>query len=427
MHTARVRLPLDTPLTRHIAPKTTAPAREKNNSFDVESTAVLHLTGLISSDGKTHYTQVNDTMKTAFTALSTLTPGNLIEVVAYTQPPPALLIVLEAVCVLVGEEPGWVTAKNLLKRRDFIPAVALSTIENIPFARIRKCRSRGYLRNPLMNIERVSAVSKVGAALLLWVQAIDAAAPPAGPVVGGTGSVGSITYSDSTNPTNPNITINSNSNSNSNSSSSKNSNSAARVVKNTGITSSTTQRFLRNLQQKKGFPITKNISSTTVVLSKSSAISKESSSSYTVEVTPTLWNNCDDFRSPSSLAKNILGCVASSSSTSISSSYGDGNGNGNGNGDDDDDDDDDDEKEQDKSYVEEVEIDNDDHDNDGHDDDDEDKDTDGSIYNIYSNDDDDDEDERQKVPLSDEQKGDDYAIIQAMQNVLDEQGPIYEE
>ena len=79
----------------------------------------------------------------AFEALSAITPQMIKETVAFVKPPPALLAVLEGVCVLVGEDPGWVVARNLLKRRDFIPALALSSVENIPFPRIRKASHVG--------------------------------------------------------------------------------------------------------------------------------------------------------------------------------------------------------------------------------------------------------------------------------------------
>ena len=176
--TRTVRTPLDKPLARHMAEKTTAP-RPVKSALDIETTSIVQLSGLAGPDG-TKLVGVASNMSRAFEALSAVTPHMIKEASSFVRPPAALLAVMEAVCVLVGEEPGWVVAKNLLKRRDFVPALALSSHENIPFARIRKFRSRGYLKNPLLDVDRLRTSSPLWAALLMWVLAIDAAAPAGG-------------------------------------------------------------------------------------------------------------------------------------------------------------------------------------------------------------------------------------------------------
>jgi len=54
------RAPLDKPLARNIAEKTTAP-RPLSSSFDIESTAIVQLSGLVGHDG-TRYVGVDDAM-----------------------------------------------------------------------------------------------------------------------------------------------------------------------------------------------------------------------------------------------------------------------------------------------------------------------------------------------------------------------------
>ena len=51
-------------------------------------------------------------------------------------PPGTVLKVAEAICVLVGEEPGWVRCQKLLSRRDFFPTLARSTSSSVPIARL---------------------------------------------------------------------------------------------------------------------------------------------------------------------------------------------------------------------------------------------------------------------------------------------------
>ncbi len=187
------RAPLDAPLQRLIAEKTTAPKMEAA-SFNVNDMSILQLSGLVSPDGSQSYIGVDPTMAAAFEALGKVSIASIREIAAYRQPPPLVEMVMEAVCILVGEDPGWVTCQRLLKRRDFFPALAVSTIDNIPFARIKKFRSRHFLKNPIFNAEQALNTCGVAAhALCLWVLAIDSAAPPA-PTVS--------TYPDSTSPNN---------------------------------------------------------------------------------------------------------------------------------------------------------------------------------------------------------------------------------
>ena len=187
------RAPLDAPLQRLIAEKTTAPKMEAA-SFNVNDMSILQLSGLVSPDGSQSYIGVDPTMAAAFEALGKVSIASIREIAAYRQPPPLVEMVMEAVCILVGEDPGWVTCQRLLRRRDFFPALAVSTIDNIPFARIKKFRSRHFLKNPIFNAEQALNTCGIAAhALCLWVLAIDSAAPPA-PTVS--------TYPDSTSPNN---------------------------------------------------------------------------------------------------------------------------------------------------------------------------------------------------------------------------------
>ena len=110
----------------------------------------------------------HDPMFPAIEAFSLLTPEHLREVWSIKVPGPSLLALLEGICVLVGEEPGWVNSKKLLKRKDFIPSLAQATEEHIPLTRIRMFRSRNYLAQAKNNQE-----FDLQKALLIWAQLID--------------------------------------------------------------------------------------------------------------------------------------------------------------------------------------------------------------------------------------------------------------
>jgi len=176
IYRSKGRKPLDAPLERNIALKTTAPKINRNEIFNINDLSVLQLSGLISSNGEKLY-GVDNTMLTSFEYLSKIKINDIKEFASLCQPPLICRNIMDSVCILVGEDTGWVSAKKLLKRRDFFPALAVSNIENIPFARIKKFRSKNYFQNPQFNSD-VSEISKVAHALLLWVLAIDSSAPP---------------------------------------------------------------------------------------------------------------------------------------------------------------------------------------------------------------------------------------------------------
>ena len=174
------RAPLDAPLQRRVAEKTTAPQPMEQPSFNINDMSVLQLSGLVSADGSESYIGVDPTMSAAFEALSKVNIASIREVAGLRKPSNLVELIMEAVCILVGEDQGWVTAQRLIKRRDFFPALAVSTVDNIPFARIKKFRSRKFLKNPSFNAEQAFCVGGVAVqALCLWVLAIDSAAPPA--------------------------------------------------------------------------------------------------------------------------------------------------------------------------------------------------------------------------------------------------------
>jgi dynein heavy chain len=111
---------------------------------------------------------------------------------SFTQPPPAVRTVLEAVCVMFGEKEGWDNAKKLLSKTDFMDMIKSFDRDNIPEARLKKLR-KTYLTQDNMNpevmgdaeptgnkasspgcyVQVVSKVSKAATGLCLWCRAMD--------------------------------------------------------------------------------------------------------------------------------------------------------------------------------------------------------------------------------------------------------------
>ncbi len=98
------------------------------------------------------------------------------ELASCKTPPGVVLKVGEAICVLVGEEPGWVRCQKLLLRRDFLPTLARSTSSTVPAARLKKFRAQYLAPGDFPSVTQCAKVSDVAAALCRWALAIEATA-----------------------------------------------------------------------------------------------------------------------------------------------------------------------------------------------------------------------------------------------------------
>jgi hypothetical protein len=120
--------------------------------------------------------QVHPHMIPALEAVSGVQRAAVRELASFTMPPPVVLRVMEGVCVLVGEEPGWVTAKKLLSRRDFFPTLAMCSADRVPLARVKKFRKQ-YVDNGVYPTPDEAAKASIASrALCMWARAIESCA-----------------------------------------------------------------------------------------------------------------------------------------------------------------------------------------------------------------------------------------------------------
>ena len=107
----------------------------------------------------------------AIAALDALDKKDITEVKSFAKPPPAVQLVMEAVCILLGEKPNWDNSKKLLASASFMQDLKDYDKENIPPATLKKLKS--YLSDPTMAVENVKKVSKAATSLCMWVHAMD--------------------------------------------------------------------------------------------------------------------------------------------------------------------------------------------------------------------------------------------------------------
>eukprot|EP01041_Mallomonas_annulata_P001585 gene1585-3062_t len=129
-------------------------------------------TAAVAADAQKDLDRAMPALEKAVKALQSLTKADITEVKSFTNPPNAVRIVMEAVCVLLGEKEGWDVSKKLLSRPDFMELLTGYDKDNIPEARLKKLRAK-YLTLEEMQPEVVQKVSKAGLGLCLWAGAMN--------------------------------------------------------------------------------------------------------------------------------------------------------------------------------------------------------------------------------------------------------------
>ena len=129
-------------------------------------------TAAIAADAQKDLDRALPALESAVKALGSLTKADITEVKSFTNPPQAVRVVLEAVCVLLGEKESWENAKKLLGRSDFMDLLTTYDKDNIPESRLKKLRKQ-YIPAEEMQVEVIQKVSKAGTGLCMWARAMD--------------------------------------------------------------------------------------------------------------------------------------------------------------------------------------------------------------------------------------------------------------
>ena len=129
-------------------------------------------TSAVAEDAQRDLDRALPALESAVKALKSLTKADITEVKSFPKPPEAVRIVMEAVCVLLGEKESWDSAKAVLSKSDFMERLTTYDKDNIPESRLKKLR-REYINHELMQPEKVKTVSAAGLGLCLWARAMD--------------------------------------------------------------------------------------------------------------------------------------------------------------------------------------------------------------------------------------------------------------
>ncbi|GAB9466924.1 hypothetical protein Gpo141_00004287 [Globisporangium polare] len=110
-------------------------------------------------------------LQAAVSALDSLDKKDITEVKGFVKPPQAVQVVMEAVCIMLGEKPDWDTSKRILSRSSFMADLKEYDKDNISQATLKKVRK--YIENPEFAVDEVKKVSRAAMSLCMWVHAVD--------------------------------------------------------------------------------------------------------------------------------------------------------------------------------------------------------------------------------------------------------------
>ncbi|KAF0719522.1 Aste57867_966 [Aphanomyces stellatus] len=110
-------------------------------------------------------------LNAAVSALDSLDKKDITEVRSFTKPPQAVQVVMEAVCIMMGEKPDWDNSKRLLAKSTFMQELKDYDKDNISANILKKIRK--YTESPDFAVDEVKKVSKAAMSLCMWIHAMD--------------------------------------------------------------------------------------------------------------------------------------------------------------------------------------------------------------------------------------------------------------
>ncbi|KAJ3021261.1 hypothetical protein HKX48_008890 [Thoreauomyces humboldtii] len=102
-------------------------------------------------------------------SVSSIKKQHLQEVRTMSNPPEAVKMAMESVCILLGHKvDSWKTVQSIIRREDFIPSIVNYDTDKMS-GRIRDDVNNNYMGNPKYNFESVNRASQACGPLVQWV------------------------------------------------------------------------------------------------------------------------------------------------------------------------------------------------------------------------------------------------------------------
>jgi dynein heavy chain len=131
----------------------------------------------LQMDAKRDLAKAMPAYQNAVKALESLEKKDIIEIRGFIKPPLVVQTVMEAVCILLEEQPTWESARKILNRPTYMEDLANFDKDNISAKTLAKINK--YIENPDMAPESVKKVSVAAAGMCMWVHAMNVYEPRA--------------------------------------------------------------------------------------------------------------------------------------------------------------------------------------------------------------------------------------------------------
>jgi len=125
----------------------------------------------VQADAQKDLDKAMPALQSAIKALDSLDKSDIVEVKSFAKPPPAVVTVMEAVCIMFDQKPDWDNSKKILNDGQFIQKLKTYDKDNIKPATLKKLSK--YIQDPTMEPGAVIKVSKAAGGLAMWVHAMD--------------------------------------------------------------------------------------------------------------------------------------------------------------------------------------------------------------------------------------------------------------
>lgn len=126
---------------------------------------------MIADEAQAELDKAMPALKEAEDALSKISKGDIAEVKGFINPSPVVVLVLEAVCVLLGEKTDWNSAKSVMMSIDFMDRLIKFDRNNVSDNTLR--RLRNLTNKPEFDPVFVGQKSLACKSLCMWARAID--------------------------------------------------------------------------------------------------------------------------------------------------------------------------------------------------------------------------------------------------------------
>lgn len=140
---------------------------------EAESQKLFNEVMVIKKDCEAELDKAMPIYNDAVKALNTLNKADIVEMKMFTNPPPDVVLVLNAVCLLQGKKENWDESKKLMSNpQDFINSLKEYKKDNIKDSLLKKLR-KNYTSNASFVPDNIVKKSAAAKSICMWCIAID--------------------------------------------------------------------------------------------------------------------------------------------------------------------------------------------------------------------------------------------------------------